>query len=309
MRHAVRPAVEVLESHLLLTGTAAVAPVALTLATDQTSYAVGQPVHMTLTETNVSNHDVQVASGPATDGFFVTQGGVTIWRSNAPTPLIPSRLVTLHPGMSFTVSATWDGHPNDALGRESSAYPTGTFLVHSQANAYGAAATPVAITISPAGVATSPPSPVYGPPPTAPPIGPTSVASQALTNSSLPQPYPSPGGLTVRVTTDQFSYRVGSPVRITLTETNTTNHDVQVLSGGQVLRASVTGPRGPVWTYRDLRMIPTRIGVLHPGESRQLTVVWNGRPNVPGAAVVPGTYTVFAGVDGVFARASFGIHA
>jgi hypothetical protein len=100
----------------------------IVLATDQKVYHQGQPVVMTLTETNTSSQTVTVALGPSTDGFYVTQNGVDVWASNTgPQPLY-LLVKTIKPGASLTLSATWNGHTN--IGPPSS--PTGTFVVHSQ---------------------------------------------------------------------------------------------------------------------------------------------------------------------------------
>ena len=113
--------------------------VKVVLATDHQVYRRGQPVVMTLTETNTSNHTVNVALGPSTDGFSVTQNGREVWASNTgPQPLFIV-LKTLQPGESFTLSATWNGHSN--LGPAST--PPGALAVHSQV----AGAAPVTIQI------------------------------------------------------------------------------------------------------------------------------------------------------------------
>jgi hypothetical protein len=270
MRPRFRPTVERLEAQTLLSGLGPLPaalpppPLTLTLATDRSVYQVGQPVHMTLTETNTTAHDVTFADGPSIDGFYVTSStGATVWRSNAGIQPLFLRLVVLHPGQSYTLQATWDGHPNDPWGNEQTGVtPTGTFQVHTQVNP---SATPATFTIQPS----TPPA----------------------------------SGLTVSVTTDHASYRVGQPVTITLTETNTGKSDATVLTGGQILHASVSGPLGPVWVYRDPRAIATGHGVLHPGQSRTFTLTWDGKANVPGGLVVPGSYTVFAGVDGLLGAA------
>jgi hypothetical protein len=98
------------------------------LTTDQKVYHKGQPVVITLTETNTSKQTEMVALGPSTDGFYVTQNGVDVWASNAgPQPLYLV-VKSIKPGASLTLSATWNGHTN--IGPPSS--PTGTFVVHSQ---------------------------------------------------------------------------------------------------------------------------------------------------------------------------------
>ena len=53
------------------------------LSTDHQVYRRGQPVVITLTETNTSQHDITVDSGPSLGGFFVTHNGRKIWASNA----------------------------------------------------------------------------------------------------------------------------------------------------------------------------------------------------------------------------------
>jgi hypothetical protein len=134
--------VDVLEPKSLPSAPALMAPVAGTpplvarvdqglridLATDQQVYRQGQPVVVTLTETNTSHRTVEVALGPSTDGFYVTQNGAEVWTSNkGPQPLF-LMVKRIKPGASLRLSATWNGHTN--IGSPSS--PTGTFVVHSQ---------------------------------------------------------------------------------------------------------------------------------------------------------------------------------
>jgi hypothetical protein len=142
MKRARIAAVEPLESKVLLSAAAPLISVPasppivarageglkIVLTTDQKVYRKGQPVVMTLTETNTSNQTKTVALGPSTDGFYVTQNGVEVWASNTgPQPLF-LLVKTIKPGASLTLSATWKGHTN--IGPPSS--PTGTFVVHSQ---------------------------------------------------------------------------------------------------------------------------------------------------------------------------------
>ncbi len=115
------------------------AGVKVVLKTDRQVYHKGQPVVMTLTETNTSKQTVTVALGPSTDGFYVTQNGREVWASNnGPQPMF-ILLKTLKPGASFSLSATWNGHAN--IGPAST--PTGALVVHSQIP--GAAAVPIQI--------------------------------------------------------------------------------------------------------------------------------------------------------------------
>lgn len=147
---------EPLESRSLLSGMSSLpmipAPmspsdVAVTLTTDRPVYAQGEPVKMTLTETNVTSHEIAVPVGPSIDGFFVTHDGATIWSSNrGPVPLY-IMLRPLAPGASFSLTATWNGAPNE--GRPTTS--TGLFQVHSQVPG----ASPVTIQIGPTDTASS----------------------------------------------------------------------------------------------------------------------------------------------------------
>jgi hypothetical protein len=97
---------------------------AVSLTTDQTSYMAGQVVHMTFTETNDTGHAVFADYGPSVDGFYISQGGRTIWRSNSGVnPMfIVQRL--LMPGQSLTLTANW-----------TATAASGTYVVHNQMSA------------------------------------------------------------------------------------------------------------------------------------------------------------------------------
>jgi hypothetical protein len=267
MRPAFRPRVENLEMLSLLSGAAPIAAIGdpaltLKLTTDRATYQPGQTVTMTLTETNTSGHDLRIVDGPSTDGFYVTRNGVTVWTSNAgPQPLY-LRLITLHPGESIRLRAIWDDRPNtpsDPFPMPAGAPVTGMLEVHSQVHQQSASAAPVTIL-----------------------VGPTATV----------QP------LAVTVTTNHASYLLKQPVTITITERNTSDKDVLVSTGCQILSGSATGPLGPVWVYRDPRDCVTGRMVLHAGQSRQLTFGWNGLPDLPHAHAVRGWYVIRAGVDG-----------
>lgn len=115
------------------------------------------------------------------------------------------------------------------------------------------------------------------------------VAASAASTSSLQ----------VTVTTDHAVYVRGEPVRITVTEKNLTNHDVPVLIGCQILNASASHNGATVWRYRDMRECATGRGVLHAGQSRQFTVVWNGRSDVSGTRFTTGWVVLHGSLDGV----------
>ena len=85
------------------------AGLAITLSTDHHVYRPGQPVVITLTEKNVTNHVIHVGVGPTLGGFTVSQGGREVWFSDNP---IQAQFIlekTLRPGESLKQRATWHG--------------------------------------------------------------------------------------------------------------------------------------------------------------------------------------------------------
>ena len=109
--------------------------------------------------------------------------------------------------------------------------------------------------------------------------------------------------LVVRVTTDRHVYRLRRAVRITLTETNTSDHEVWVAFGCQILHGFITHDGERVWTFHDYTLCATGEEMLRAGTSRTLGLFWNGRPN-PGVELEPGVYVVHAGVDGMTGTAT-----
>ncbi len=79
---------------------------ATSVTTNASSYAPGQTVDMTFTETNDTGQTVTVAIGPSIDGFTITQGGNTVWVSNTIAPDYLT-LQKLQPGQSITLTADW----------------------------------------------------------------------------------------------------------------------------------------------------------------------------------------------------------
>lgn len=106
--------------------------------------------------------------------------------------------------------------------------------------------------------------------------------------------------LVVKVTTDRKIYRLRRFVRITLTETNSGGHGVEVFTGCQILHASAATRDGTVvWTFRDFRLCLTGRGILRGGASRTFHLTWDMRRTPPGVQIERGLYTITAGVDGV----------
>jgi hypothetical protein len=129
MNRAFLPAAERLESHVLLSSAAAAAsstPIVETLTTDQTIYKVGQPIRITLTETNTTNAILVSPSITGLDSFTASQNFKNVWKSRGSKLAAPS--FTLAPGQTHTITVTWNGHAN--VGSVPRSKPlTGTFLI------------------------------------------------------------------------------------------------------------------------------------------------------------------------------------
>ncbi len=76
--------------------------------------------------------------------------------------------------------------------------------------------------------------------------------------------------LVVRVTTDRHVYRLRRPVRITLTETNTSDHEIPVAIGCQILHGFITHDAETVWTFHDYTLCATGEEMPQAGTSRTL---------------------------------------
>jgi len=107
----------------------------------------------------------------------------------------------------------------------------------------------------------------------------------------------------VTVTTDQQSYQVGQPIRIRLTETNSTNHDVTVAEGCGVSDFWTTQNGAELW--RKSKDGPQPLcpiflgGVLHPHESRTFDALWNGHTDEGPPGTPTGVVQVSGQIDGV----------
>ena len=103
MRHAFRPSTERLEAHVLLSSatsaTMAVSgsPIVETLTTDKTVYKVGQPIQITLTETNTTNAPVVSQNVTHGRGFTVSRNFKDVWKSNGGRRAAPSVHITTGP--------------------------------------------------------------------------------------------------------------------------------------------------------------------------------------------------------------------
>jgi hypothetical protein len=136
----IRATVEPLEGRALLSG------LAVTVTTDQPSYQVGQPINITLTETNTTDHDMTVAEGCGVNDLWATQNGAELWRKSkdGPQPLCPIFLGgVLHAHESRSFGALWDGHTDEGP----PGTPTGVVEVFGGVD--GVSSPPVAIRIEP----------------------------------------------------------------------------------------------------------------------------------------------------------------
>ena len=215
---------------------------AISLTTNQSSYAVGQAVQMTMTATDDTNHNVAVWVGPETNVFFITQNGQTIWQSNSgPEPLVPTVERVLDPGQSLTLTASW------------TATASGTFAAHNELAAQGPVAKFSVTASQPTGsggTTTNPP---------VPPVG---------------------SGLAISLTTNQSTYVVGQAVQMTLTATDDTNHNVTVWVGPDTNVFFITRNGHSIWQSNSgpAPLNPTVEQVLVPGQSLILNCAGRRRP-------------------------------
>jgi hypothetical protein len=130
-RRKARPRVEALEGRALLSG------LSITLTTNKSVYQAGEPIKMTFTETNTGSQPVNASDGPSVDGFDVTENGKAVWQSNAGVNPLFILLITLQPGQSHTLTATWDGVPSEG---HPPVLSGGDFTVTNQLDPNGASA-------------------------------------------------------------------------------------------------------------------------------------------------------------------------
>jgi hypothetical protein len=275
-------------------GQAPVPGLADRLTSNNSVYQAGQPIQLAFIETNISGHTIKIGDGPSQDGFVVLQDGKIVWRSNAGVTPLYIRLVTLRPGQSLTLTWSWNGVPNTG-GASTSSVDLGTFVAFNQQDPAAMA------TFQIVGSSSQPPSP--GSP------SPTSPSSPSSPDPSSPSPgSPSiPAPVTATLTTDHTVYHRGHVVHFTLTLTDVGDSAVNLTpnpaTDGFIVSRGTTvvwrrTPRSPAFTAH----------TLQPGQSVQVSALWNGRPNQPGSPNLrPGTYTVQVEEDGFAGSATITI--
>ena len=102
---------------------------AVRLSTNHQVYRRGEPVVITLTETNTTDQAVTVEQGPSMAGITVSHDGRVIWASNQGVQPMFVLLRTLDPGQSITETTTWNGQSNFGPARAA----TGRLVIGSQA--------------------------------------------------------------------------------------------------------------------------------------------------------------------------------
>lgn len=114
-------------------------PVTATLTTNRPEYGAGQPVVITLTLKNTSDHSVSIAPNSLSDGFSVLSGSTNVWqtaRNNTRAARAKAR--TLLPGQSVTFQTVWNGKPSSRGVKKLSA---GSYTVLASEGGYSAGAT------------------------------------------------------------------------------------------------------------------------------------------------------------------------
>jgi hypothetical protein len=107
-------------------------------------------------------------------------------------------------------------------------------------------------------------------------------------------------GVSVHLATDRAVYRAHQPVRIVLTETNTSTHDVEVPVGPSIPGFSVTRGGTTVWrASAGIQAQYIAMEVLHPGQSVKLSATWNGRSNVGRPRMPAGLFVAHTQIPGV----------
>jgi hypothetical protein len=81
------------------------------------------------------------------------------------------------------------------------------------------------------------------------------------------------------LTTDQTIYKVGRPIHITLTETNTTNNTITSPSVAGLDSFTASQDFKDVWKSKGSKLAAPSF-TLQPGQTHTITVTWNGHANV-----------------------------
>ena len=231
------------------------------VTTDKSVYQYGEPIQLTLTETNVSSQPIAVLTGPA--AFVVTHDGAAVMQSAVPSSLPASTTwETLGPGQAYSQTFSWSGTTEYTV---TSPQATGTFTASNLLDPNGATATfqivaPVSLPIS------------------VPPF--------------IPAPPPSTGPVTATLVANQPAYKPGESIRLSMVLQNQTAAKVSVAPVTQ--GNGITVMDGSAVVFHSVRIRPSLFArSIKPHHSVKLDLVWSGRGNQPGVKnLTAGTYTV-----------------
>jgi hypothetical protein len=238
------------------------ADLSTSVTTDKSVYDFGQPIQLTLTETNVGSQPIVVLTSGA-NAFEITHDGSDLWDSTSPSTLAAnSTWEILQPGQSYVQTLSWNG-PTWYVSTSPEA--TGTFIASNLLDPNGSTAT---FQI----------------------VGPVSVPP----NIPVPQP------VIATLISNQNAYKPGQSVRLTMTLNNTSTAKVSVTPN--TFADGITVMDGSTVVFRSRRThIAAALRSIKPHHSVKLALAWSGRPNQKGVAkLAPGTYTVLV-VDGGYA--------
>jgi len=119
-------------------GTDPSSPLKVVLTTDKNTYQVGQPVQVTITETNTSNQDAKVLVGCQILQGSVTRNGVEVWHYVDQRECATFQTV-LHAHQSRQLSLEWNGVFSSPGAQ--SLPRTGTFVFHAGVDGVNGTAT------------------------------------------------------------------------------------------------------------------------------------------------------------------------
>ena len=232
-------------------------PLTVSVTTNQSTYQPGQSVQITATETNSSNQAITILN--TQNAFTVVSGSNGSYPVTDVSSSVPS--VTLQPGQSETLTATWD--PSAAQGGTGSTTGTNAsesysvdfknYMGVTSSSPFVIEAPPTAPT-SPPTAPTSPPTAPASPPttPTSPPSAPSSPPLEPIApvvspnspsgaSSSTPTSAASnPSPITVILTTNQSGSRSGHPVHLTVKLKNVTKTSQRLAANARTEGQSLT---------------------------------------------------------------------
>jgi hypothetical protein len=235
------------------------------------------PLVLTLTETNITSEPMTFLNDA--DNFNVTEewNGTPSYTIAATGASSNDQLVTLQPGQSLTLTATWDPDANP-----NSPAPDGYYQIGFD---------------DPFDIFSGPLITVGNPPPpsliTVPPNQPVAIVTPITAPSTLTAPAPaSSGPIAVTASASQVASHPNAPLRISLTLDNVLDQKVHLVQFKK--RAEITLLRGStVVAAVRKRLTISRAENLKPGRSVHLSTDLKIKPTRASSWVLaPGTYTV-----------------